>query len=526
VKYNLGRQQFFNFILKFASRNDNSVARAVFDSKSIDSIHGLDGSALLDKFFFFLLETLKLQELSKIIRFDLERYMFGTFQHVMLYLLKQLYGIESSNALPPLLFSHVPSMMVCGFNAKIIKNGTNDRGKFKLKNLDEKQGPICARNLADTINKIQPESIEEFFNSVVRKLAELKYFSGDLNVIIDSSDLETSKKFEGAGSVTRIKKNVHRNKTIESEVTVHGFKMIVMFHAETRIPLAARVVEINSHESNYTIELIKQGMKNVEGFCRIKNVLMDRGFLDGPALYEMDKMGLKFIVPLRQKMQVHDDATGLAFKVKADENVSYETIIDKNLKTVELAGIKGLDFDTYNDPELVKARNNNGYEANKINAVVVKKWGNHEYNVHNAVTYVTNKNYKKPSEIFNEYDDRSLIENCLNREAKQGWSINKPLSRNKTSMTVHVYFTLSLFGMVNAYRSWELKQKKTKDVFGIESWRRKIRRQNIDKSIVFKDEQYAIMYTEEVIVLIGGEIKGLFYEEDKEAILKKYAVKK
>jgi hypothetical protein len=523
MNHKLGSQQFNNVILKFAARDDDKVAQSVFDSKSIDAIHGLDGSGLLDKFFFFLLDKLKLEEMAGTIKFDLKRYMIGTFQHVMLYMLKQMFGIESSNALPPILFSYVPAMMACGVNAYAIKHGVCERGKYKMENPEEKQGPICPRNLADTINKIQPETIENFFNTVIKKLATLGYLPKALDVIIDSSDLETTEKFKGAGSVTRRTKKKRRGKFEEIEKTVYGFKMIVVFHAKTRIPLAAKVVEINHHESRYTLELLKQAIDNVKGHSEITGLTMDRGFLDGSALHEINKMGIGFVVPLRQKMQIHDDATGMAFG--GSEGIKNETVI-RGEKTVELAGIKDIDFDTYNEPELVAHKNNSGYMANKVNAVVVKRWGTQQYERHNAVVYITNREYTNPSEIFDEYDDRSLIENYLNREAKQGWSINKPLSRNKTSMIAHVYFTLSLFGMVNAYRSWELKQKKTEDSYGIESWRRKIIKQNRDKSIVFKDDSYAIMYIEEAFILAGVEIRGLFYEKDKEAVLKKYSIKK
>jgi hypothetical protein len=50
-------------------------------------------------------------------------------QYVLLYSLKTLFGIESINALPALLFSDEALMQLVGFNAQQVRDGVCQRGR-------------------------------------------------------------------------------------------------------------------------------------------------------------------------------------------------------------------------------------------------------------------------------------------------------------------------------------------------------------------------------------------------------------
>ena len=53
---------------------------------------------------------------------------------------------------------------------------------------------------------------------------------------------------------------------------------------------------------------------------------------------------------------------------------------------------------------------------------------------------------------FDDYDDRSLIENCCIKEAKQQWELGHPPQKTERAVRVHVLFTLLMFALATAYR--------------------------------------------------------------------------
>ena len=58
----------------------------------------------------------------------------------------------------------------------------------------------------------------------------------------------------------------------------------------------------------------------------------------------------------------------------------------------------------------------------------------------------------KPLQPFDDYDERSLIENCCIKEAKQQWDLGHPPQKTDRAVRVHVMFTLLMFALATAYR--------------------------------------------------------------------------
>jgi hypothetical protein len=113
--------------------------------------------------------------------------------------------------------------------------------------------------------------------------------------------------------VTRTRKITDKHGHVrEIEVTVYGWKPIVLIDARTKIPLAVQVVPIHEHEGLSMRALVTQARANLAGTGRLHKVVFDRGFLDGADLWWLDHHGITFVVPAKDNMAVTVDARAQA----------------------------------------------------------------------------------------------------------------------------------------------------------------------------------------------------------------------
>ena len=197
----------------------------------------------------------------------IQREMVPVVQYVLLYSLKTLFGMDSMNALPPLLFSDEALMRLVGFNAQQVRQGVCQRGAATRQG-PRTTGPICPDTLAENIVQLNVRDLEALFNGVIRALAKGGVFAAKVTGIVDATDLETTAQYEGCGQVTRKRKVTDkRGKVHEIEVTVYGFKLIVLIEARTKIPLAATVVPIQEHEMLSTAGPGDAGADQSGGSC-------------------------------------------------------------------------------------------------------------------------------------------------------------------------------------------------------------------------------------------------------------------
>jgi hypothetical protein len=205
--------------------------------------------------------------------------------NVLLYSLKTLLGIERMHALPALLFSDEALKRLVGFNAQQVRQGVCQRGAAQRQG-PRTTGPFGPDALADNIVKLNVRDLEALLNNVIRALAKTGMFAAKVTSIVDATDLETTAHYTGGGfQVTRHRRITDkRGKVHEIEVTVFGWKLIVLSEARTKIPLAATVVPIQEHETLSLQALVTQARTNLAGHARLHKVVFDRGFLDGVAL--------------------------------------------------------------------------------------------------------------------------------------------------------------------------------------------------------------------------------------------------
>lgn len=538
--------------LNIISRDDRRVARAVYDGEQLNSIHVLGSGGLLDGVLVFMNDIGYMDFLKRFNIFNYKRMILPLFRFILVYMAKLIIGIPSMNALPQLLFHNTATMELLGFNAELLKGGICNRGVDKRRPGKEPPRPFTPQTLANVMDRFSPEEACLLLDSLVQHLAARSFFDEEVSAIIDATDIEVTDGFKDeCGTATRKKTVVDKKgNRHEIEVTVRGYKLITVLCQKYRIPLAAKIVPINESESNYTLELIEHAQRNLGRHARIAKVAIDRGFLDGVTLYELDKKGIIFVVPSKKNMQVTEDARALAMEGEGHFKEISVTVTrghgkdahTEELKT-ELVGIENLlTYDQYNEEGDVVHINRRDYTPKPINAVVVKKWNNHIYPPEKMKVFLTNGPVNPPSVPFHDYDERSLIENLLHREGKQSFNLKNIPKKTMNVLYTHVYIVLVSFALVYGYRVYEAKErdndaelwpteedlkekeddpsekkreegvKKNQDIFagiGMARWRRQLASQNKDKVAVVYRRWYGIFDVQELSILAGLKIKDL-----------------
>jgi hypothetical protein len=295
-----------------ARRDDHRIARRLYRKQVVDGAYRLDEGALLDEFFHFLQVLGVMALLEQAQGTAIQRAMVPCVQYVLLYGLKTLFGIESMNALPALLFSDEALMQLVGFNAQPVRQGVCQRGA-RMRQGERTAGPICPDTLARNIVKLNLGQLEALFNGAIRALVQAGLFGKKVTAIVDATDLETTARYEGCGQATRKRKITDKHGTVhEIEVTVYGWKVIVLIDAQTKIPLAVKVVPIQVHETLWLRALVVQARANLASDARLHKLVFDKGFLDGTDLWWLDQRGITFVVPAKANMAVTADARAQA----------------------------------------------------------------------------------------------------------------------------------------------------------------------------------------------------------------------
>ena len=501
-----------------ARRDDTRIARRLYRKQVVDGVYRLDEGAVLDDFFHFLQAIGVMELLEEAHGAAIQREMVPFVQYVLLYGVKTLFGIESINALPTLLFSDEALMQLVGFNAQQVRQGICQRGATKRQG-ERLPGPICPDTLAKNIVRWNLRDLEAVFNGAIRALAKVGVFGAKVTGIADGTDLETTEHYAGCGQVTRkVRIEDKRGRVHEIEVTVYGWKVLLLIDAATKIPLAVKVGQIQEHEALWTRALVTQARLNLAGYARLHKVIFDKGFLDGTTLWWLDQQELTFVVPAKTNMAVTIDARAqatagegltLGRRVHTVRRGQGRAARSERLET-EVAGLMALTtYDQYGTPEHVRQANRGAFQANPINAVVVRKWQGKDYGPGGKTVFLTNAPVEKPLRVFDDYDDRSLIENCCIKEAKQQWELGHPPQKHHRAVRVHVVFTLLMFALATAYRLGCEREDRGSDPVGWQRWRRQLLEQTRDQVIVFAQGYYGIFHLAEYSLLLGVKLKDV-----------------
>lgn len=535
------------------TRDDAKVVGEFHATRSLDRIHALDETAFFDELFHYICEIGVWPLLAGLDPQKRKGEIYPFIQFVALTIMRCVGGVQSMLATHDLLLTDEALMSLVGFNAHQVQYGTNKRGVSRRTEAVSIRGALSYETVADNLVQITPEKLADLFNGAIRALAGQGVFPKKIDAVLDTTDDEATPTYttdDGCETphVTREKRpdvraNRHARKV---EVTVFGWKVWVVWEPVSKIPLAIVVDGINEAENKHAYAVIEQARKNVEGHATIRSVALDRGFLDGKLLSAIEKDGVAIYIPARSNMNVTRDAREIARRARdahlhgrtldgcvyrertetvkrgAGKNATTET------HTTELVGIHNLACDWWNADGDSSKSNAKTFESHKIHAVVVLRWDGAPKDADKEVVLLTTDSSDDPFEIFDAYDDRSLIENACNREAKEKWWLEHHPKRSEAGVRVQAYFVFLCMALVTGFRAHKSKTdeaaRRGQDT-GIARYRRELAAANRDRIAVFIGEHFAILRSYEFALLSGVTVRERQATgEDVESVLRRYGV--
>jgi hypothetical protein len=528
---------------KTVTRDDKAVAKEVYDTKGMDAVHCMTDITLVDELFYFIREQLGLLDKWESIQpSSIQRVLIPFNQYLMIYLVKIVYGIRYLEPVADVLFKNEALMKLVGFNAYQIKNGSCRRGKGRIKT-GGPSTPICVDSLGNNIVKMSSRTAESLLNVSIRAISAVGAFGKKITGIIDTSFLQTTKDFLGCGRTVREREvwSHKEKKAITIIEEIYGFKVAVMICSRSKIPLAVKFGKIEESDNSFTMKLIEQAKENLEGYAVIEKILIDKGFLDGEDLWQLNEDGIHFVVPAKKGMDILKDVYTIA-GMKDKEHVFFGERIEKvRVKvrdersriiegTTSAIGVSGLtSYDAYGPEGHDKKRHSKKFAPNPVNAVWVTSWAKRpNQKADKGPVYLTNMIVEEPLMIVGDYDDRSLIENGIFRTGKQDWHLKDPPKKTAHAFKIHIYLTFMMIALTTAFREFKIKEeeKEKKGIeTGIKRYRRKIVAENMGKVIVFIGCRYGIFHDYEFSVLLGGSVKDcekIMGFDYKKTILQKY----
>jgi hypothetical protein len=390
-----------------------------------------------------------------------DRVMVPFVQDVWLDGVKTLFGMERINALPALWWSDEALMRLVGCNAQQVRQGVCQRGRTKRQG-ERTPSPMCPDTLANNMVPCHLRDLEALFTRVMRGLAKAGVFGKRVTGMADGTDLETTERDQGGGQATRQRRlEDKRGQVHELEVTVYGWKALLLSEAVTKIPLAVNVGPIQEHEARWTRALVIQARANWAGDACLYKVVFDRGLLAGTDLWWLEQQGIRVVVPAKDHMAVTADARALAaageggtvgHRVPMVRHGQGRTAYRERLET-EVVGITGLTtYEPYGTEEHGRHHNRRDFEPNPIHVGGVRQWHGRDDGPGGQTVFLTNASVQQPLPPFDDDDDRSLMEHCCIKEAKQPWDLKHPPQNTAWAVRVQVTFTLLLCALATAYR--------------------------------------------------------------------------
>lgn len=413
--------------------------------------------------------------------------------------------------------------------------------------VEELRGAMSWQTLAGHEERLEEAALEHVVNTVVAQLAKRGYFGRRVRACLDSTPQEVPPSFEGAGVVKKkVKVQSKAKKPKSVEVRVSGFKTWYVMDIATGIPLALAFDTINRPENEHARRVVLQAMKNLEGHAKLVSLAVDRGFLDGDFLWWLKKdQKIDWACPAKEKMDVTGEARARVNEVLAafhgEKSGKKKDLLEAasqlarrctetegvrfferdggpgrpSLLVAQVDGLSKTDFYGPGGSNSSRVHSKN-YRPTELSATVVLRWP--DRNADDLEDQEKNDpDAKGPLVLlspipenglvrYDRYDERSLIENRVNREAKQNLCLGASLARNAAAMRTAVYLaTLALIlrRVLSIIQDQADHDERRREPLGLKRYRRLTEMRTRMKIMVFTYEHYALMFYDDFLALVG-----------------------
>jgi hypothetical protein len=476
-----------------ARRDDARIARRLYRKPLGDGVYRLDEGALLDDFCPFRHAIEVMAVLEQVDGTAIQRERRPGSQSLVRSGLKTLCGIDRLKALPPWLFSDEAVMPLGGFTAPQGRQGICQRGATTRQG-ERPPGPICPDTLAKPLVTLNLRAVAAVFNGSSRALATAGVLGATVTGMAAGTDLETTERYPGGGQVTRqVRLEEKRGRVHAIEVTVYGWNVLRRIDAVTTMPLAVTVVQMQEHAILSGRALVTQARTNLAGHARRHQVVCARGVWEGTALWWLDQQGLLLVVPAKATLAVPAEAQAHAAagadvtggrRVHSGRHGPGQTAPPERLET-EVVGSTGLTTDDpYGPAAHGRDHNRRDFQANPLNAVVVRHWDGRDDGPGGNTVFLTNAPVDTPVRPFDDDDDRRLIEHCGLKATTQPWALGPPPQKQDRAVRVPVICTWLICALATAYRLQGEHEARGGAPVGWQRWRRQLLEQTRDRVMV------------------------------------------
>ena len=138
------------------------------------------------------------------------------------------------------LFSDEVLRQLVGFNTLPLCHGLC-QGMATMRPGERLGGPICQETLAKNTVTLNVWRLEVLSHGAIRALAKTEVFGAQVSGMMDGTDAETTTRSAGCGQATRkVRDGDKRGRVHATEVSVYGWKGILLIGVPTKIPLTAK----------------------------------------------------------------------------------------------------------------------------------------------------------------------------------------------------------------------------------------------------------------------------------------------
>jgi len=569
--------------LRLLERDDDYVRGLLNKPHSLEGASPLEGTTDADELLHLVVDELDLlPEIAALkpgaTRIDQQsgkevkrRFMYSSEVLNLLSIIMRFLGLSSGPDVQSMVLTDVRWMARLGFTLQEVLEGSTERsvtlagktregagGKFEdagevgpARNRDDLQvrrGALSSQTLAAHEEALTLEALTTFFNGAVRRVVTEGYVPRRVEGSLDSTNLEVSPTFEGAGVTRRkVKAKSKNRRPRQVETTIRGFKLWALIDTETCIPLAMTIASIETADVTMARQLVEQAMVNLEGHSELVGLAVDRGFLDGDFLYWLqEEKRVLWTCPSKENMLVTSEARSRVTEVlkeasqageKGHGEAPLETAmrLARSCQTIDGVSFHEHDLGRKREP-LVTATVTNLYETDfygpggsnssrvhsknhhptPLHATVVLNWPDRLADKLGDDDAADDSNRgpvvllsplpEQGRQRYDRYDRRSLIENLTNRDGKQHFSLGIPLARNEAAMQASACFSmlaLLLWRTLLIVQEEAETDDRRAERLGIARYRRKVLLENRDKVMVWTDGRFAILDMNEMMALLG-----------------------